>query len=142
LSVPQNVVVFNVSSNILTLYRAVLERRGYALFVYGQDLHTLEEVAAVRPELAIVEGIIGYGSHELKLLTALRAYPPLKALPILISTTALEGWLDLHRLQALGHVFLLKQPFDYRTLLDCVRQAISAGRNFSSPLQLAGGESV
>jgi FixJ family two-component response regulator len=120
----QTAVIFNSSPNSFTLYWAILTSKHYEVLAYEQDVLTLAEVEALHPVLLLIDHVTGLDSLELDNLHTLLARPALASLPILVVTSALDISTTYPCLRTVPNVSVLVQPFDYRTFLACVEQAL------------------
>jgi FixJ family two-component response regulator len=117
-------VIFNSSLNSFTLYWAILASKRYEVLAYGQDVLTLADVEALHPVLLVIDHVTGLNSLELDNLHTLLARSALASLPILVITSAIDISTTYPFLQTVPNVTLLVQPFDYRTFLARVEQAL------------------
>jgi FixJ family two-component response regulator len=125
--VSNNVVVFNASVEMRLFYHLVFEARQFEVLDYGQTLTTLDELAALSPALLIIDGVRAYVPADLDFLDSLSAYPALVAVPLVITTTALPGTLDLNSFNRFPNHTVLVQPFIYHGLMEAVTRALQAG---------------
>jgi hypothetical protein len=112
------------------LYRAALLTHQVEILAYGQEVTTLVEVESLAPVLLIIDNVRGYAPEDLNILDALHARPSLASLPIIISTTALPGTLEMSRLQPFSCISILVQPFSYQMLITTVTRALQAGADY------------
>jgi DNA-binding response OmpR family regulator len=124
LSIARRVIVFNAAPNTLTLYWAILTPKHYEVLTYGQDVMTLEDVEALSPSLIIIDHITGLDALELETLYTLQSHSALATRPILVITTALDIATTYPCLQTMDTASVLVQPFDYRTFLAYVEEAL------------------
>jgi DNA-binding NtrC family response regulator len=118
------VVVFNHSSNLLTLYRITLGQRGYDVMTFDHDFSDFKDLEACSPDLLILGNVTGISHDEIDMLIQLRKHPYLHNIPVVLSTTASENLLPLEKIQRAGNVHVLYKPFDVQDLLIAVRQAL------------------
>jgi DNA-binding response OmpR family regulator len=106
--------VFDSSPNVLTLFRAVLSRNGYATYLYNREGFSLREIEEVKPDLIILGYFRGYSKAEFEDLTRLRSQSITRNVPILICTT---GPIELPEDRLVPHVSIFPKPFDTADLL-------------------------
>jgi DNA-binding response OmpR family regulator len=116
-------VVLDHSPNILRLYKASLETRGYEVGACIQNIVTVDQLAAFNPDLIILDAI-GIHSSELSLVYQIRNHRQLQFTPLIISTTSVPMVLNLDGVDRLPNVTLLSKPFAHQILLKCVREAL------------------
>ena len=118
------IAVFNHSPNLLLLYEAILEPRGYEVHKFHEELADVKEIESLEPNLIILGNLRGVGEDELQWLRIIRKHPSLKSVPVLISTTASEKQWMVTGLDELSNVQVLTKPFDQQALIVCVRQLL------------------
>ena len=116
------IAIFNHSPNLLLLYEAILQPRGYEVFPFHEDQTKVEEIEELQPQLIIFGNLRGIGADELQWLHNLRKNPTLKMIPVLISTTANEHQWLVDGLDNLSNVQVITKPFDQQALLACVTE--------------------
>ena len=116
------ILVADDDASCRSLLSDLLTDEGYRIDARSQVLPT--EVAALAPDLLILDHGIGPGERRLNLLAALRSDPATARLPILLVTGAAQQVeREQERLDALGIGVLLK-PFDIDVVVERVRDCL------------------
>ena len=119
----RRILVVNDSPEILDLFRDILEEEGYAVVVHSYAGRDLAEVKAARPDLIVLDFIIGGEDHGWQLLQKLKLDRETERIPVIVCTAAVGLVRELEgHLRAKGVAVVLK-PFDIDDLLRQVNAA-------------------
>jgi DNA-binding response OmpR family regulator len=125
--------VVNDNPEFLELMSAILaEDAGYDVSLFDGEETSIDELAASRPDLLIVDLLLG-GASGWEIVTLARADVRLSAVPVLICSADVTGLRDrAEELERVGNVHVLRKPFGVDELTDTVsglldRTAASTG---------------
>lgn len=131
----KDIVVVNDDPAILTLFQELLEEEGYRVTLdsfQGQTQEVHDSIRAAKPDLAILDFIIGNEGGGWQLLQTLHMDRATRDIPIIICTGAVKQVTELSaHLESMGVKVVLK-PFDIDHLLGVVssvweeQEAVSA----------------
>lgn len=124
----QRILAIDDDQAILDMYTMLLQGEGYEIFIYQALIEDLQEIERLAPSLMILDLKFGKHLRGLPFIEKLRAYPPTKDLPIILTTAALaEVKPHEEKLQQEG-ITIFHKPFDIDELLAIIRKK-------SGPLQ-------
>ncbi len=113
----RHILVVNDTVEILGLFREILEEEGYRVSLYSFAFRDLDEIKENRPDLIILDFIIGGEDHGWQLLQKLKMDRETATIPIIVCTAAVRLVRDLEgHLKEKGVGVVLK-PFDIDDLL-------------------------
>lgn len=117
------ILVVEDDANVAAAERAALEDEGYRVAVRAAPAPA--EVAALAPDLVLLDVVLGGVGEGRHLLRALRADPATRAVPVLIAT-AVSGLrqAELRAELAAWDCHLLPKPFGPDALLGLVRACL------------------
>lgn len=121
----KHVLVVNDTEEIIELFRDILEGMGHHITAITYAPEDLEEVRRIKPDLAILDFLVGGESHGWQLVQKMRMAPETAGIPIIVCTAAVssvreqEGWL-----MSQGIKVVLK-PFNVQDLEIAVDKAIA-----------------
>jgi DNA-binding response OmpR family regulator len=119
----RQVLVVDDSSEILELFRILLESEGFAVTTSRDGTSVPRLLESSRPDLVILDLLLPDLNGD-AVLEAIRANPATSALPVIVCSAASR---ELERLEAALHALgcaVLRKPFDLDELLACVRCAV------------------
>ena len=119
LAVPtkRRILVVNDTQEILDLFREILEGEGYRVSLYSYAFRDLDEIRRVRPDLIVLDFLIGGEDHGWQLLQKLKMDKATATIPIIVCTAAIRLARELEgHLKEKGVGVVLK-PFDIDDLL-------------------------
>jgi CheY-like chemotaxis protein len=104
--------VVNDNPEFLDLMSAILaEDAGYDVSLFDGEETSIDELAASRPDLLIVDLLLG-GASGWEIVTLARADGRLSAVPVLICSADVTGLRDrAEELERVGNVHVLSKPF-------------------------------
>jgi DNA-binding response OmpR family regulator len=121
---PARILVVNETANVLHLLGGILKEAGYDVEVRLVEETTPAEVDALRPDLLIVDYLVGDTAPGRQLTCALREYRATACIPILAAAPATPVLLKRQGdLEAQG-VLLLFKPFSWDDFLRAVEDAL------------------
>lgn len=119
----RHILVINDTPELLDLFREILEDEGYRVSLYSATFQDLEEIKRAKPDLILLDFIIGGEASGWQLLQKLRMDRETAKIPVVVCTAALELARELEgHLRAKGIGLVLK-PFDIDDLLLAVNGA-------------------
>lgn len=134
-------MVINDATEILDLLREILESEGFDVVTYSYALRDLNDVKEVRPDLIILDYLIGAEDFGWQFLQKLHLDPETARIPVVICTAAVSIVRELEgHLHAKGVGIVLK-PFDIDDLLNEIQATLQrVGKNHQT--RIAGLGSV
>ncbi len=113
----RHILVVNDTVEILDLFREILEEEGCRVSLYSYAFQDLDDVKRDRPDLIVLDFIIGGENHGWQLLQKLKMDRDTADIPIIVCTAALNLVRELEgHLREKGVGVVLK-PFDIDHLL-------------------------
>lgn len=133
----RHILVVNDTQEILDLFREILEEEGYRVSVYSYAFRDLDEIKTQRPDLLILDFIIGGEAHGWQLLQKLKLDRATATLPVIVCTAAVQLARELEgHLKEKGVAVVLK-PFD---IDDLVQEVDRAWERLTADAALPGTE--
>ena len=125
--------VVNDNPEFLELMSAILdEDAGYDVTLFDGEKTSMAEIAASRPELIIVDLILG-GASGWEIVALSRAEPALADLPIIICSADVTALRErAGELERIGNVHILEKPFSLDEITDAVARLIGRGLRVTS----------
>lgn len=125
----RHVFVINDEPAILALFQEILEEEGYrvTLDTFGRVgvREQYERIAADRPDLVVLDFLIGGEPMGWQLVQLLKMRRATETVPIVVCTAAVSVLKEIHaHLSEMG-VGVVVKPFDIDHLLDAVRRALA-----------------
>jgi len=111
------ILAVNDSHEILELFRDILEEENYDVRLYSFAFQDLDEVKAVRPDLIILDFMIGGEDHGWQLLQKLKLDRETLAIPVIVCTAALKLVRELDAHLRAKNVGVIVKPFDIDDLI-------------------------
>lgn len=122
-SASRHILVINDTPELLDLFREILEEEGYSVSLYSAAFQDLAEVKRVKPDLILLDFIIGGEASGWQFLQKLRMDRETARIPVIVCTAALDIARNLEgHLRAKGIGLVLK-PFDIDDLLEAINTA-------------------
>ena len=120
--------VVNDNPDFLALMSALLdEEAGYDVTLFNGERTTMAELAAARPDLIIVDLLLG-GASGWELVTLARADERLADVPIIVASADVMALRDRETdLERVGNVHVLPKPFGIDDMTDLVERLIGRG---------------
>jgi DNA-binding response OmpR family regulator len=117
-----HILVVDDERDLTDLVRINLEMAGYEVSTAADGAEALDTIASHRPDLVLLDVMMPV-MDGWDVLAGLQADPDLADLPV-IMLTALSGERDVIRGHLSGAMRYLTKPFDVRTLLDTIEDAL------------------
>jgi CheY-like chemotaxis protein len=120
--------VVNDNAEFLALMSAILdEEAGYEVTLFSGERMTVAELAAARPDLIIVDLLLG-GASGWELVTLARADEILADVPIIVASADVIALRDReHELERVGNVYVLPKPFGIDDVTGLVERLVGRG---------------
>ena len=119
-----HILVVNHAPEILELMRDLLTGEGYRVTVASRDTQTLDSIAAIAPDLIVIDYMWPSSDNEWTLLNLLRIDPRTRSIPCILCTGAVvqvRGMED--HLRTMG-IRVIYKPFDIAALVGEVGAAL------------------
>ena len=117
-----HVLLIEDEPNIAEAIRFILTRDGWSLSVFGDGRDGLAAVAALRPDLVILDLMLP-GLSGMEILAALRSDAATAALPVMMLTAKGQGR-DREAAQRAGVSAFMSKPFANADMVAAVRSLI------------------
>lgn len=126
---PLRIVVINDNQTILRLFSEILEGEGYEVFLYAYGSPDLDEIKQLKPDLIILDYIVGNEAPGWQVLQAFKMQRETATIPIIICTAWIKYVQEIEgSLNAKG-VTIVTKPFEVDDLLHAVQAAIRMNRH-------------
>lgn len=122
-----HIVVVNDTQEILDLFREILEDEGYAVTLYSFAINDLSELLKLRPDLVILDFLIGGESLGWQLLQKMKMDRRTAHIPVIVCSAALQLLQELEGHLRAKNVGIVVKPFDIDELVDIVQQYLASG---------------
>jgi DNA-binding response OmpR family regulator len=119
------IMVVNDTKEILELFEEILTDEGYEVILYSYAIHDLDEVKRVRPDLIILDYIIGDEKVGWQLLQKLKMDRQTAGIPIIVCSGALRRLRELEGWLREKNVGVVLKPFDVDDLLSEIRRMLA-----------------
>lgn len=115
----QHVLLIEDEPNIAEAIRFILSRDGWRVSTFGGGLDAVAQVAALRPDVLILDVMLpGLSGHDI--LGQLRSLPDFATLPVLMLTAKGQGR-DRETAERAGANMFMTKPFSNAEILAAVR---------------------
>ena len=118
-------MAINDDQAVLDLFRALLEDEGYRVTTQFYLVPDLGQIAALQPDLIILDYMWAHDDHGWSLLQMLRMDPGTAAIPIVLCTGAVREVEALAPHLAEMGVRVVLKPFDIDHLLAVIAEALA-----------------
>mgnify|MGYP001774029797 CR=1 FL=1 len=119
------ILVVNDTQEILDLFREILTDEGYDVFLYSYGIQDLSEVERIKPDLIILDLLIGGETVGWQMLQKLKMRRSTASIPVIVCTAAVKAAREMEGYMRAKQVGLVFKPFDIDDLLQAVRQALA-----------------
>lgn len=119
------IVIIEDDPSIQDLYRLLLEAEGYHVIISSTPYEDATAVAAVHPDLIILDLLIGRKQNGWHILQQLKNSPSTASVPVLVVTAAVhfaQEWKEFTECHKIPIVF---KPFDIDDVLALVKQLLA-----------------
>ena len=127
------IMVVNDTQEILELFQDLLTEEGYEVVLYSYDIQDLAEVQRVKPDLIILDHIIGGEAVGWQMLQKLKMKRSTAKIPVIVCTAAVKAVQEMEGYLKSKGVGVILKPFDIDDLLDAVRRALDTGAGGGLP---------
>ena len=126
---PARIMVINDTQEILELFQDLLTDEGYDVVVYSYGIKDLDDVDKVKPDLIILDHIIGGEAVGWQMLQKLKMKRSTAKIPVIVCTAAVNAVTEMEGYLKAKNIGLVLKPFDIDDLLIAVRRSLdtSAG---------------
>lgn len=128
-----HVLVINDTQEILELFRDILEEEGFTVSLYSHAFQDIAEIAKIRPDLVILDFLIGDEAQGWQLLQKMKMSRRTDRIPIIVCTAAVQMARELEGHLTAKGVGLVLKPFDIDDLLATVHAAIAHSPDLVEP---------
>lgn len=135
-----HILVTNHAPDILELMRDLLTEEGYRVTIASRGEQTLDSIAAIAPDLIVIDYMWPSSDNEWTLLNLLRIDPRTRDIPCILCTGAVaqvRGMED--HLRSMG-IRVIYKPFDIEALAGAVRVALEEVAPVDSQVAMPDGE--
>lgn len=122
-----HILVVNDTQEILDLFKEILEEDGFRVSLYSYAFSDISELLEMRPDLVILDFIIGGESHGWTMLQKMKMSRATTNIPVVVCTAALQLARELEGHLRAKNVTVVLKPFDIDDLLDAIHGAFSEG---------------
>ncbi len=130
---PTRIMVVNDTQEILELFEELLTEEGYEVVLYSYDIQDMHEVERVKPDLIILDHIIGGEAVGWQMLQKLKMKRSTEDIPVIVCTAAAKAVHEMEGYLKSKGVGLVLKPFDIDDLLAAVRRTLSTGEGGGLP---------
>lgn len=122
---PKHILVVNDTEEILELFRDILEGMGHRMSAMSYAPEDLQEVIKIKPELVILDLIMGGEKQGWQLVQKMRMSPETDAIPVIVCSAATEDVREQEGWLAANAVKVVLKPFNVADLEAAVTKAIA-----------------
>lgn len=119
------IMVVNDTTEILELFRQILEDEGYEVYLYSYSIEDLNEIRKVKPDLMIVDFLFGTEKTGWQLLQKMKMTRDLVSIPIIACTAATNFVREQEGYLTSKDIMVVLKPFDIDDLVLAVKKMIS-----------------
>ncbi|HLI69133.1 MAG TPA: response regulator [Ktedonobacteraceae bacterium] len=119
------IVVIEDDSSIQDLYRLLLETEGYHVIISSTPHEDATAVAALHPDLIILDLLIGRKQNGWHLLQQLKNAPLTASIPVLIVTAAVNFAQEWKEFIEFHNIPVVSKPFNIDDILALVKQLLA-----------------
>jgi DNA-binding response OmpR family regulator len=123
--VAPTILVINDDQEILTLFEEILREAGYNALLYSSAIRDLAEIERLKPDLIIIDYLIGHEDSGWQLLQKLKLRRTTAAIPVIVCTAATKLLLETSGYLLSKRVIALPKPFDIDELLAAIEHALA-----------------
>ncbi len=135
---PTRIMVVNDTQEILELFQDLLTEEGYEVVLYSYDIQDIAEVERVKPDLIILDHIMGGEAVGWQMLQKLKLKRSTARIPVVVCTAAVKAAQEMEGYLKSKGVGLVLKPFDIDDLLSAVKRALESGEGSGLP-RIANG---
>ncbi len=135
---PTRIMVVNDTQEILELFEDLLTEEGYEVVLYSYDIQDIQEVERIKPDLIILDHIMGGEAVGWQMLQKLKMKRSTAHVPVIVCTAAAKAVHEMEGYLKSKGVGLVLKPFDIDDLLTAVKRALNTGEGSGLPLTSIG----
>jgi DNA-binding response OmpR family regulator len=129
------IMVINDTQEILELFREILTDEGYEVVLYSYTIQELEEIERVKPDLIILDYIMGHEESGWQLLQKLKMRRSTESIPVVVCSAAKNLIEQIQgNLTSMGVGVVLK-PFNIDELLLVVKHTLDSHPDLPSEME-------
>jgi CheY-like chemotaxis protein len=128
----KHILVVNDDPAILSLFQELLEEEGYTVTLdkFGRQTgELLEAIRVMKPDLVIMDFIIGHEDSGWQLLQAAKMDRETRDIPVIVCTGAVRQVTDLSQHLDAMQVHVVLKPFDIDHLLEVIAKTWASLEN-------------
>lgn len=114
------IMVINDTQEILELFDEILREEGYEVLLYSQAIEDMTEIERLKPDLIIIDYIIGGEKVGWQMVQKLRMRRATAKIPLIICTAAVKEVREIEGYLRMKGIGLVPKPFDIDDLLRAV----------------------
>jgi CheY-like chemotaxis protein len=120
-----HILVIDDDLDLLEVYQTALQQAGYRVSLSPSVFDEVAQVERLHPDLLLLDVKVSQAEDGLTQLEQLRAYPPTRALPVILCTAA-RADATRARVEALRRagVPVVYKPFDLEQLLRTIQRVL------------------
>ena len=122
----KRILVVNDTQEILALFRDILEGEGHEVYLYSFAFDDLSVVKEIRPDLVILDLLIGNEDQGWQLLQKLKLDRETASIPIIVCSAAMRLLRELEGRLKEKNVGVVPKPFDIDDLLRAIDEVWEA----------------
>jgi DNA-binding response OmpR family regulator len=134
---PSRILVVNDTQEILELFQDLLTDEGYEVALYSYAIQDIEEIERVKPDLIILDYIMGGEAIGWQLLQKLKMKRSTATIPVIVCTAAVNAIQEMEGYLKSKNIGVVLKPFDIDDLLGAVHRALDTG---SSRMPIRDGD--
>jgi DNA-binding response OmpR family regulator len=120
------IMVINDTLEILELFREILNDEGYEVALYSYGVQDMSEVERVKPDLIILDYIIGGEALGWQTLQKLKMRRSTANIPVIVCTAAAKAVYEMDGYLKSKGIDVVLKPFDIEELLSTVKEALDS----------------
>lgn len=120
----QRILVIDDTQEILDLLRTILEKHGYEVHVATYVFEDLHQIEQLRPDLIILDFMMGKQKEGWHMLQRLKTYLPTASIPVMISSVAMSTFSEQQGYFNKQRIPTMLKPFDVDYLLQTVHEML------------------
>ncbi len=132
------IMVVDDTQEILDLFEDLLTDEGYEVVLYSFNIQDMEEVERAKPDLLILDLVIGGEEVGWQMLQKLRMRRSTAHIPVIVCTAAAKAVQEMEGFLKTKNVGLVLKPFDIDELLAAVKVALRPRASSDLPRTVDG----
>jgi CheY-like chemotaxis protein len=128
ISTSARIAIVEDDDAIRTLFEDLLEGEGYLCVASTSWLTDVEQLELQRPDLLILDIVLGGGASGWKFLDELSRHPHAAAIPVIVCTADTGALVDKQAVLRERGIRWLAKPFDVQDLLHLIEDSLTVVR--------------